>query len=67
MANIRETEEYKNMSVGRMMSLTYSEADSEEEQLAFWQKLVDTGFAWGLEGWYGRRAMDLINDGIIDA
>ena len=35
-------------------------------QLAFWQKMVDTGYAWQFEGWIGRQAMALIEDGLID-
>lgn len=64
--NIRDTEEYKNMTFSDMLSLTYGEADSEEEQLAFWQKMVDTGMAWQLEGFYGRTAMSLIEGGVIE-
>ena len=63
---VRDTDEYKQMTIGRVYFLTYNEADSEEEQLAFWQMLVDTGVAWQLEGWYGRTAMDLINSGVIE-
>lgn len=63
---IRETEEYKNMGFNDMLSLTYNEAESEEEQLAFWQHLVDTGMAWQLEGFYGRTAMAMIEDGVIE-
>lgn len=63
---VRDTKEYKEMSASRMMLLTYTEADSEEEQLAFWQMLVDTGLAWQLEGWYGRCAMSMIEDEVIE-
>ena len=66
MADVRESQEYQDMPIGRMLSLTYQEAESEEEQLAFWQKMVDTGYAWQFEGWIGRQAMALIEDGLID-
>jgi hypothetical protein len=65
--SIRESEEYQNMSLHHMLQLTYGEAETEEEQLAFWQKMVDTGYAWRLEGFFGRQAMRLIEDGVIEA
>jgi hypothetical protein len=37
----------------------------EEELLAAWQALVDSGVVWKLQGYYGRTAMDLINSGRI--
>ena len=36
---------------------------SEEEQIVAWQYLVDTGMA--LQGWFGRTAEALIEQGII--
>jgi hypothetical protein len=41
------------------------EAD-EDKQIEAWQHLVDTGLAWSLQGWFGRTAMDLIEQGIIE-
>lgn len=43
----------------------YDEDASEDEQLAAWQALVDSGAAWRLEGSIGREAMRLIEDGQI--
>ncbi len=40
---------------------------SEEQQIEAWQHLVDTGLAWRLQGWFGRTAADLIEQGIIQA
>jgi len=37
---------------------------SEEEQTQAWQHLIDTGLAWKLQGWFGRTAADLIQQGI---
>ena len=42
------------------------DADSEEQYLEAWQHLVDTGLAWSLQGWFGRTAHTLIQEGYID-
>lgn len=39
---------------------------SIEKQLEAWQKLVDTGLAWKLQGWHGRTATQLIEQGLIN-
>ena len=38
---------------------------TEERQIEAWQWLVDEKHVWKLQGWYGRTARDLINEGII--
>jgi hypothetical protein len=38
---------------------------SEEEHLAAWQHLVDTGVAWQLRGFVGRTARNLLEAGLI--
>ena len=39
---------------------------SKEEYLEAWQLLVDDGIGWQLQGWFGRRAHALIEEGAID-
>lgn len=43
----------------------FEEASSEEEYLEAWQHLVDTGLCWSLQGWFGRTAQYMINEGLI--
>jgi len=41
------------------------EGASMEDQLEAWAFLIKTGQCWSLQGWYGRNASNLINNGII--
>jgi hypothetical protein len=40
------------------------EGASEEEQISAWQYLIDTGLRWQLQGWFGRTASNLIEQGV---
>jgi len=42
----------------------FIEAESEDQVIQAWQTLIDTGLAWQLQGWFGRQAQHLINEGI---
>ena len=41
------------------------EGASREKQIEAWQWLLNTGLVWKLQGWYGRTARELIEEGII--
>jgi hypothetical protein len=42
------------------------EDSSIDEQIQAWQSLVDSGLVWQLQGWYGRTAAQLIEQGLIN-
>ena len=44
----------------------FVEAESEEQIIEAWQYLHDTGLAYKLQGWFGREAQRLIENGIIN-
>jgi len=43
----------------------FIEAESNEQVMAAWQHLHDTGIAYQLQGWFGRTAKRLIEQGFI--
>ena len=43
----------------------FIEADNEQQIIDAWQYLVDTGMAWQLQGWFGRTATSLIEQGVL--
>lgn len=42
----------------------FIEAESEEQVIEAWQLLIDSGLAWKLQGWFGRNAERLIEQGV---
>ena len=42
------------------------EQGTKQEVIAAWQYLHDTGLAYKLQGWFGRTAKQLIEQGIIN-
>ena len=39
---------------------------TEDEIISAWQYLINTGLAWNLQGWFGRTADALIEQGICE-
>ncbi len=46
-----------------MIAEGVDEAD-EDTQVQAWQHLIDTGTVWQLQGWFGRTATTLIENGV---
>ena len=47
--------------------MRYEDGQMDEEEFTeFFQELVDSGKAWRLQGHYGRTAMALIENGVIE-
>lgn len=57
----------KNKSTFDMVMIAEGETlATREEQIEAWQYLHDTGIAYGLQGWFGRTAKELIEQKIIN-
>tara|TARA_R110000764_G_scaffold178564_1_gene264751 strand:- start:247 stop:456 length:210 start_codon:yes stop_codon:yes gene_type:complete len=44
----------------------FIEADSEEQVIEAWQYLLDIGLVWQLQGFFGRTAVAMIKEGILE-
>jgi hypothetical protein len=44
----------------------FIESESEEQAIEAWQYLLDIGLVWQLQGWFGRTAVAMIKDGILE-
>jgi len=40
------------------------DVDSEEEMVSAWQRIIDDGLVWSLQGWFGRTAQGLIDSAV---
>jgi len=44
----------------------FIEAESEEQFIEAWQYLLDVGLVWQLQGFFGRTAVAMIEEGILE-
>ena len=52
----------------RAVALAEGFEDGDDgEIIEAWQHLVNTGLAWKLQGWFGRTAQIMIDEGDIEA
>lgn len=52
------------IDIGKIIDYEAGELDDEGTRELF-QSLVDTGMAWKLQGFYGREAQRMIEDGTV--
>ena len=41
----------------------YCDPKDDQEYIDAWQQLIDSGLAWSLQGWFGRTAKYMIEQG----
>jgi hypothetical protein len=65
--SIRDLEEYKQMTPYRAVACAEGfEELSENERLAAWQYICDTGIYRHLQGFFGREVSALLDNGTIE-
>ena len=67
---VRSTHFYKTLNL--YLACAYAERTmegenaSDKEIIIAYQYLIDTGMIWSLQGWYGRTATSLIEQGVCE-
>ena len=55
----------KDLTVDISEIIAWEEGEmTEEDEIVFFQKLIDSGQAWTLQGFYGRHAMAMFEAGL---
>jgi len=71
MEDLRKSKDYKTLTPYLATAIAEGfcegEGASKHQQLCAWQYLHDTKQAYSLQGWFGRTANDLIEQGMISA
>lgn len=44
----------------------FIDCESEDQYIEAWQYLIDTGLCWQLQGFFGRTAKQLIDQGVCN-
>lgn len=67
--DLRKSKSYKELdsylATARAEGFNEGDGATEHEQLCAWQYLHDKGLAYRLQGWFGRTAQNLIENGLI--
>ena len=52
--------------IDAIMNIECNDECTEELYIQSFQSLIDSGMVWGLQGWYGRTAVRLIEAGLCE-
>jgi hypothetical protein len=55
------------MNIFTAVEIIEGGTDDPDLAIEAWQHLIDTGAVWSLQGWYGRTAASLIEQGVCHA
>jgi hypothetical protein len=57
------TDEEIKLNAVAIVECWYDKPTTEEEEIKAWQHLIDSGLCWQLQGWFGRMAIRLVQNG----